>query len=175
MATISDERRTQKRRGGKLIDAAERFMQRRVGSAAPVATSSPLLAPAPQTTAEQSSDGPISHRRALGQRDDGAIDLAAWRAKWIPIFKADFHTGTDGQDPDSEEDGSLNIFHDKRSNALEYFAMRADGASVRHVLSPRVAMRLLIALNAAYGFDPKGPDGRSILDLETDDPGPMTA
>lgn len=73
------------------------------------------------------------------------------------------------------DEGSMHVFHDPRSSSLELM-VRGTDASVRHVLSPVQAMRLLVALNAAYGFDPKGPDGRPLSDHE-DDPGmgPMTA
>lgn len=164
-----------KTKGGQLIDAAARFLQRRAGRNIEEPGEAPLTAPAPATT-QDDEPAPASRRRILGERPDGAIDLATWRARWAPIFKVDFHTGRDGRDPDSEENGSLHIFHDKRSNALEYFALGADGTSVRHVLPPTLAMRLLTAINAAYGFDPKGPDGRSLTDHEDDEgPGPMTA
>lgn len=169
-----------KTKSGQLIDAAARFLQRRDGRHVEECGEAPLLTPVPSMSTAVPHDNvvehaPASRRQTLGERLDGTIDLAAWRARWVPIFQADFHTGRDGLDPVSDEDGSLNVFHDKRSNALEFFAMDADGVSVRHILTPSVAMRLLIAINSAYGFDPKGPDGRSLADVEDDGPGPMTA
>lgn len=149
------------RSGGRVIDASTRFRPAQ-------------LSPSEQASPSDSDEAqsPQSGPRVLGQRADGTIELAAWRAQWRSIFKADF--AMEHADGPADE-GSLHIFHDPRSSSLEFMA-RAQDASVRHVLSPVQVMRLLVALNAAYGFDPKGPDGRPISDHEDDSgPGPMTA
>ena len=153
--------------GRRFIDAAERFRARREQADAARAAQAPIPAEQEQEAA------PASGPRLLGQRPDGTVELAAWRAQWRPIFKADFTMDLDGT---SEDEGSLHVFHDPRSSSLELM-VRGTDASVRHVLSPVQAMRLLVALNAAYGFDPKGPDGRPLSDYEDDDSGmgPMTA
>ena len=153
--------------GRRFIDAAERFRARREQADAARAAQASI----PAVPDEEAA--PTSGPRLLGQRPDGTVELAAWRAQWRPIFKADFTMDLDGT---SEDEGSLHVFHDPRSSSLELM-VRGTDASVRHVLSPVQAMRLLVALNAAYGFDPKGPDGRPLSDHDDDDPGmgPMTA
>ncbi len=153
------------RTDGRLIDAASRFEARRARADAD-RVASPGAAPGP---ADESA--PTSVRRILGERPDGAVDLAAWRAQWRPILRLDFAMLHDDGPAD---EGSLHVFHDSRSSSLELLSMGPAG-SVRHVLSPADAMRLLVALNAAYGFDPRGPDGRPLSDHDDDGPGPMTA
>lgn len=147
---------------GKVIDITSRLKQ-----VAEAQTHEPMFAP----PAPEGHDAPpVSGKRTLGERRDGTIDMAAWRAVWRPVFKKEFmldlglgHTTTKG---------SLMFFHDSRSNSLEFIAQGHDGATVRHVLPPVDAMRLLLNLNAAYGFDPEGPGGRRLSEWETDDRSP---
>lgn len=148
-----------------MIDAASRFEARRGQADAQRAVSS--QAEEPRTT---DVGPPTSGPRLLGERPDGAIDLAAWRAQWRPVLRLDF---TMLHDDGPQDEGSLHVFHDSRSSSLELLSRGPEG-SVRHVLDPARAMRLLVALNAVYGFDPKGPDGRPLSDHD-DGPGPMTA
>lgn len=152
------------RTGGRLIDAASRFEARRAQADADRGTV-PLVASGP---ADASPPGSV--RRLLGERPDGTVDLAAWRAQWRPLLRLDFAMLHDDGPGD---EGSLHVFHDSRSSSLELLS-RGPTGSVRHVLDPTAAMRLLVALNAAYGFDPRGPDGRPLSDND-DGPGPMTA
>lgn len=116
---------------------------------------------------------PESTRRALGERPDGAIDIAAWRAKWRPVFSHDFKV--DMPDGSVTSDGLLRWFHDPRSNALELFVMNHEGASTRLVLPPTVSMQMLVALNGTYGFDPEGRGGGRLSDWEDGGSGPRVA
>lgn len=153
------------RAGGRLIDAASRFEARRVQADTQRAVSSQAEEPRPADVGS-----PTSRPKLLGERPDGAIDLTAWRAQWRPLLRLDF---TMLHDDGPQDEGSLHVFYDSRSSSLELLSRGPEG-TVRHVLDPARAMRLLVALNAAYGFDPKGPDGRSISDHD-DGPGPMMA
>lgn len=162
---------------GKLIDASSRFPQHAVQSQE---EQQKLLAP-PAPAVLINDDAPASTRQLLGERHDGAIDLAAWRAKWQPVFTKEF--AINFPDGSVEPEGDLRFFHDQRSNSLEFFASNHDGSVVRHVLEPVDAMKLLLALNSAYGFDPQGPDGTRLSEtpwVSADgrspwDDGPMTA
>lgn len=131
----------------------------------------PLLVP----PAPEDHPAPDSRPRILGERPDGTIDLAAWRARWRPIFTAEF--SMDMGQGQSVSEGSLRFFHDPRSNALEFLAQDHEGHTTRHVLPPFDAMRLVIALNGAYGFDPEGPGGRRLSEWDggRGGDGPMTA
>jgi len=157
-------------RMGKLLDLTSRLPQRRDPPASSDVQPVLLAPPAPEHEAP-----PDSRPRILGERMDGTIDLAAWRARWRPIFTTEFSMDLGrGQ---TVPEGSLRFFHDPRSNALEFLAQDHDGHTTRHVLAPVDAMRLVIALNGAYGFDPEGPGGKRLS--EWDDgrggDGPMTA
>lgn len=130
-----------KRHGGRVIDITARLAERRA------------VAPAVEHPRLLTAPAPRAHRQGehvLGERPDGTIDLATWRATWHEVFKAEFEMC-------GESEGSLRFFHDKRSNSLEFFALDETARGTRHVLSPADAMRLVVALNAAYGFEPKGP------------------
>jgi hypothetical protein len=132
-----------KQMGGRVIDITARLAERR--TVAPAAERPRLFAaPAPHTRRQG--------EHVLGERPDGTIDLATWRATWREVFKAEFEMC-------GESEGSLRFFHDTRSNSLEFFALDEAARGTRHVLSPAEAMRLVVALNAAYGFEPKGPSG----------------
>ena len=144
---------------GKVIDITGRLKQ-----VAEARAHEPVLAP---PAPEDHDAPPRSGRRTLGERPDGTIDLAAWRAKWRPVFTKEF--ALDLGHGRTAPEGSLRFFHDPRSNSLEFLAQGHDGTTVRHVLPPVDAMGLLLALNSAYGFDPEGPGGRKLSEWETDD------
>lgn len=156
-------------RMGKLLDLTSRLPPR---CDHPPPTDVPALFGPP---APEDHPAPDSRPRILGQRPDGTIDLAAWRARWHPIFAAEFVMDL-GRGQTTPE-GSLRFFHDPRSSSLEFLAQDHEGRTIRHVLQPVDAMRLVVALNGAYGFDPEGPGGKRLS--EWDDgrggPGPMTA
>jgi hypothetical protein len=153
---------------GKVIDIMGRLTRR----AEPTAHD-PVLAPPAPTDAAQAS---ASADRLLGERADGTIDLAAWRARWRQIYAKEFALDL-GRGRTAPE-GSLRFYHDPRSNSLEFFAMDHEGATARHVLSPTDAMALILALNSAYGFDPQGPNGSRMSDMDDRSPwsnGPSVA
>lgn len=118
----------------------------------------------PEEQIEVETEIAPSGHRVIGERPDGAIDIAAWRAKWRPIFSHDFTA--EMPDGSASNDGLLRWFHDSRSNSLELFTMNADGVSTRLVLPPTVAMQMLVSLNGSYGFDPEGRDGSRLSDWD---------
>ena len=126
----------------------------------------------PPAPAENAAGHEVLERK-LGERPDGTIDLASWRARWRSVFKKEFVLDL-GKGRTAPE-GSLHFFHDPKSNSLEFLAMPHEGSGVRHVLKPTEAMELILALNSAYGFDPQGPDGRKMSEWETGDDGPTVA